>query len=219
MDAGVERQFRVWLERLGTGCRFAAHIGREFERANFFTFMTNDVDPADVELFLDDCGRARRVGVLLLPFIREEAEIVDVALSLGTHPRWQVVVDPSMARDSSEVGIGMVWTTATNLVTHAMGFAPTLRMPVTRLAPCVAIAAWTGGHDNQYRKRPLLHEVTMGDAPTDMDEARYKQSRAKTVAESGEMTAGDVDITALRNLAFRFSAAAASRLFRPADPA
>lgn len=211
MEAVAEKQFRGWLARLGSGCRFAAQIAKGLQRARFYEPLDGTVEPDDVAGFLDACGIEERVAVLLFPHARDDETIVDIILALNRHGRWHASIDPATARDASEIGVRLRWTTANNFVTHAMGFAPSLRMPATRHAPCVAIAAWTGTHANPLRKRVLPSEVTMGDAPPRMTAEDYRRAFEKTKQLTAEMGAGDVGVAATRNLAFRFARASVGR--------
>lgn len=161
------------------------------------------IDTDEVEIILDQCAEEERVALLLFPRMRGVEEIAELVRTLDTHPRWRACIDPAMARDADEVGLRLTWTTREKRTTNAMGFAPLGYMPVTRRAPYVAVAAWTGGHSNSIRSTKSEGEVTMGDAPPKMERAKYKVTLQKTREQTGRLIEGDVAVEILRNLAFR----------------
>jgi len=202
MGSLAEDHFRKWLARQQSGCVFAAQFGGKLKRMFCYEPLTS-IDADEVELVLDQCAEEERVALLLFPRMRAAEEIAEVVRILDGHARWHAVIDPAMGRDASECGIRLTWTTRESRSTNAMGFAPLGYMPVTRRAPYVAVAAWTGGHSNPIRSQKSEHEVTMGDAPPGMERAKYKETLKKTRKRTGELIVDDVAVEILRNLAFR----------------
>jgi hypothetical protein len=125
----------------------------------------DQLDTAEVADFFDQAAEQHCVGILLGSRMKGDDDTATLLRLLSEHPRWTITAVPECARDSSEVGIQMTWQTATKLTTDAMGFAPSAFMPATRRAPYLALAAWTGGHENSKRKSPSPHCVIIGDAP------------------------------------------------------
>ncbi|NVB38795.1 hypothetical protein G6O69_13220 [Pseudenhygromyxa sp. WMMC2535] len=206
--------FRDWLRRGQlTGCAFAAHFAASEEGLLFYELFDSAVDPAAVADFLDEAGQSGRVGVLLGVNLRGDDETASFLGALSSHPRWEISADPQLARDGREVGVRSTWTTSEGLRTDAMGFAPSAFMPVSRRAPYLALAAWTGGHANAQLERPKHGEVGMGDAPPPRD-VDYEKSMdlthrwSKRVREPSE-----IGHKLLRRLSFRLDKAAVERSF------
>jgi hypothetical protein len=200
--SSTEDHFRNWLARVQSGCVFAALFGGNLKRVFCYEPLTA-IDPDEVEIMLDQCAAEERVALLLFPRMRDAREVAELVRVLATHPRWRACVDPAMARDASEVGLRLTWTTREQRTTNAMGFAPLGYMPVTRRAPYVALAAWTGGHSNPIRTQKNEQEVTMGDAPPRMERPKYKVTLQETREHTARLIENDVAVEILRNLAFR----------------
>lgn len=81
-----------------------------------------------------------------------------------------------------------------------MGLAPLLTMPITRRAPFVALAAWTGPP-----RKPTAKFVGFIDMPDDGDEREHAAKIASTEIKTAQHLIGDPDADILKRIAFRLS--------------
>lgn len=190
MDEAVGH-FKAWLRR-STGCRFATWLVKHGRVAYEPYVDVPDVGALDAGL--DIHGARDRSAILLLPFLRDEAELIEVLVTLpaGSH-RWKVR-DRGRTTDG-RVLVGLEWTTAKGDVSDAMGFAPLPSMPVPRRAPYFAIALWTGGHRNLERGNQPTPRARPGSVSfLDAEHAIDRDTYAKMWAET-EQAVADLMIT------------------------
>lgn len=112
-------------------------------------------DLPQIAAFLDAAGAGENFGVLLFPRVRTVRGIVRLLRVLGEHERWKLARVPWGAhpRDGAAL-VGLHFTTKHGDASSVMGFAPLGCMPVTRRAPYVALAAWSGAKLNAFKKSP-----------------------------------------------------------------
>lgn len=197
-----------------TGCLFAAKFGGSSEGLLFYEILgdVSAVDSEEIADFMDRAGNARRVAMLLGPDIKSDDEIATLLRVLAKHPRWDIQSKPELARDETEIGVCMRWTTSAGRTTHGMGFAPSAYMPVSRRGPFVALAAWTGGHENPHRRMSDPDHVIIGDAPP--PDGDYKSMMSKTRERSNQLQCLEsIGRTELRQRGFRLDHRAIEREF------
>jgi len=108
----------------------------------------------------------------------------------------------------------MDWTTRSGMRSAAMGFAPFGEMPVTRRAPYVALALWTGERLNPFHSRGPAGTVSMAHAPHSWSEDKHREHWDKTV-EAVDALSKDPpeDTKELREISFCLRAEAVARAF------
>lgn len=173
----------------------------------------SDVDAVDVASFFDRAASELRVAILLAPEAKGDDATAALLRILAEHPRWDIAAELELARDGTEVGVRMTWQTSAGQITDAMGFAPSAYMPMTRRAPHLALAAWTGAYENPNRKHRDPRRVIIGDAPPP-DGGDYAVTMERTRESSRTLTAPDeIERKHLRRLAFRLDRRAVEREF------
>ncbi len=216
MAYNPESHFRDWLRRVPlTGCAFAAQFGARGEGLLFYEVMGDirDVDADDVAAFFDRAASDLRVAILLAPQAKGDDATAILLRVLADHPRWDISAAGELARDDAEIGVRMTWRTRAGQTTDAMGFAPSTYMPLTRRAPHLGLAAWTGGHENPKRKRHEPGHVIIGDAPPP-ELGTYSATMERTRESSRRLTAPDeIEREHLRRLAFRLDRRAVEHEF------
>lgn len=198
-----------------SGCAFAPQFGAGDDGLLFYEVMgdISDVDADEVARFCDRAASECRVAILLAPQAKGDDHTAVLLRILAQHPRWEIAAEPELARDRTEVGVRMTWQTSAGQLTDVMGFAPSAYMPMTRRAPHLALAAWTGGHENPNRKRHEPRRVIIGDAPPP-DGGDYAVTMERTREESKKLRAPDeIERRHLRRLAFRLDRRAIERKF------
>lgn len=206
---------RRWLWRAQTGCAFASLLakpGRGLAMATFDALAT----PEQLDTLFDYAAIEHKPAIGVLTAVRNEAQLAAQLLALAAGERWRVRRAPlPRGLESDDVLVSIEWRTAStpDLWSSPMGLAPLGTMPATRRAPYVCIAAWTGGHENAFRKRvePVVHFLDVDLSPYRLSSERYKRLRK----ESEKATAAilfDDSASNYRNVAFRLSAAASRTL-------
>jgi hypothetical protein len=110
-------------------------------------------DVLNLDLLLDEAAKRLEVGLILWPLLRTTEDVVAMLATLQTSARWRC--EPIPWGDHEKPGatlVGLTWRTAAGDSSSVMGFAPHGAMPVTRVAPYVAVAVWPGGHENPNPK-------------------------------------------------------------------
>lgn len=214
MNEAIEH-FKWWLRMESTGCVFAAALVKAGRVAYEPHVDMPNVD--DLDTGLDVHGKRARSAIILLPFLRSEAALVDVLAGLRAgSPRWKVR-DRGRTPDGNAL-IGLEWTTANGDISDAMGFAPLPSMPVPRRAPYFAIALWAGGQRNAERgikptPRARPGEVSFLDAEHAFKHDVYEKMWTETEkAVADLMIAPPDDARLYRKVAFVLSAQAATTI-------
>ncbi|MEZ4297235.1 MAG: hypothetical protein R3B70_19880 [Polyangiaceae bacterium] len=179
------QHFIGWLSRV-SGCEFASIYARNIERKSHraskailcttaLEDLTSD-DLLDAEQLIDRAAKEKQFALMLFPRLRTAEDIAGLLLSLASHPRWRCsrVAWRKHPRDADQL-LSLNWITADGTPSSAIGFAPIGSMPVTRRAPYVAIALWSGGHENPYRadKAPSP-TIGLVDYPVSMKRDEYE---------------------------------------------
>lgn len=210
--------FRNWLHRKMTGCLFAS----ELAAAGAISYQVILPDFSKEELpgvakFIDESAVAHRSAILLFPHLRSAEQLAPLLQILAVDRRWTVSrVDWKVTREE-QVGrecvlVGVDWTTSTGDTSSAMGFAPLGSMPVTRRAPYFALALWSGGHENPYKKTPAKR-VGFIDAAHSLTKAKHDRRWIETEELVQRLLADPADDAAVfRRVAFCLEASAVSFL-------
>ncbi len=141
--------FCHWLKQM-TGCSFAAKLAGNLA----VSLQLGDLTGLPVlEASIDAAGAEGKVAVLLFPRIRTAGGIIRTLNTLTLSDRWKIRrVDWGQHPRPGATQVGLRFTTADGHSSSAMGFAPLGCMPVTRRAPYVAIALWSGGKANDHKQ-------------------------------------------------------------------
>jgi hypothetical protein len=120
-------------------------------------------------------AQSKAFALAIFPLISSERQLDELIQTLSGDARW---TSDEIARDADHRRVELRWRNPEGLDCNAVGFAPTLPMPVTRRAPYVAVGVWPGGHDNQFLKN---HGQTIGLADTshNLDEQGYQYQLQK----------------------------------------
>jgi len=175
--------FIRWLSRGFSGCQFASFLARENQKTQandriLCTTFLEDLaaeDLPDIEHLIDDAAAREQIALFLFPRLRTPRDVAALALTLSQHERWTCsnVEWGAAKRDGCSL-LSLNWTTQSGAPSSAIGFAPLGSMPVTRRAPYVAIALWSGGHQNEHKPsdRP---EIGFVDFPISIDKAAHDE--------------------------------------------
>jgi hypothetical protein len=162
-------QFRRWLGASLAGCLFAARFAKA-GRLLYYNSLDGPSEELSAELdeFFDRAADDGSVPVALFPRIRSAADTARLIKLLRKGARWSAkeVRWRQHSRETDACLVGLEWRTRAGLQSRVMGFAPLGSMPVTRRGPYVAVAAWPGGHDNDYFDRSPPQWVSFADADT-----------------------------------------------------
>lgn len=209
MDQGhpAVEQFQKWVAAGLAGCLFAAR----FAKGNRFRYYHSLDEPsedlaAELDGFVELAAGYRSVPVALFPRIRSASGTARLVKLLRKGSRWSAKEVPwrHHPREKDACLVGLEWLTSAGLRSQVMGFAPLGAMPVTRRSPYVAVAAWPGGHDNEFFERSPSHSVSFADAATQL---RDRQQHDEVWRKSEVMTrrlASDPadDVERMRRVAF-----------------
>jgi len=102
---------------------------------------------------------------MIFPSLRTHEDVADACRILSRSPRWKAERQSYSCAVTGCEGLRMDWTTRSGMRSAAMGFAPFGEMPVTRRAPYVALALWTGERLNPFHSRGPAGTVSMAHAP------------------------------------------------------
>lgn len=171
---------REWFNRGLSGCKFASLLASETPRYAFNV----QVGPAaslcidDLEMQIDAAAAKSEVHLLVLPRVKSEAEIVELARGFDQAERWHVSAH-SCPNEPDLLGLSIEFFTQSGARSATMGFAPSGSMPVTRRAPYVALATWGGGRENPHFERGGS-DVNFADVPTRLPKESYESMWASS---------------------------------------
>lgn len=211
----AEEHVRDWLTRFLTGCHFASALARRRDGVLFGRYVEPTSGVALDALF--DVAATRHVpAVAVFPQIRTESELVAQLGLLLADERWSLSIEHPTGLDTDDVLVGLRWRTSGGLSSAVMGLAPLMTMPLTRRAPHVCLAAWTGGHENPRVKRRPPDSVDFLDASLDdldLDATKYKRRWNESVADTTELLSDPPDAASnYRSVAFRLGAEVRGRV-------
>lgn len=103
--------FRTWLERLGTGCRFASHLA-----SNALIHYELVTDPLTAEwvkvldAHFDQAASEKKVVVTILPSLAWPSEIAEALVVLASMGRWSCTRVPSKRDEAAGNGLSILFT-------------------------------------------------------------------------------------------------------------
>jgi hypothetical protein len=164
---------RRYLRYGMTGCSFAAAYAAAQDAIQWGVWSGTSPSESlhtDLSGFFTGAAKMQRPGIAVFPEIRTADEVVGFLVGLAGKSGWSLTRAKWGRYERDGELVGLWWCTPAGLRTSVMGFAPLGSMPVTRRAPFVAIAAWTGPKLNQQKsgkmKGPdLPDEVGFVDMP------------------------------------------------------
>lgn len=201
-------QFCKWLKAGLSGCYFAARFGH---RANELSILHLLKDPSErsaevLDEHFDRAASDGRVAIALFPRIRNASGTARLIKHLRQGARWSAheVSWRHHSREQDACLVGLEWITSTKLRSQVMGFAPLGSMPVTRRGPYVALAAWPGGHANEYFDRGHPQRVSFADAATGLRDREQHDELWRKSEEATRRLASDPadDVERMRRVAF-----------------
>ena len=174
----TSEHFEKWLRRGLTRCGFASSIAKRKDRVAYIEQLEPlgvRTDLALIEAGIDSAGQQGALALVLFPLLRTGEHVVELVRFLSNSARWQVEalewIDHPREGESM---FALRYRTTAGLSMHSMGFAPLGCMPVTRRAPYVAVALWTGGFENPHRKTTTEGEIGVIDCmPVDAEGEAY----------------------------------------------
>jgi hypothetical protein len=204
-----ELQFGRWIARGFTGCGFAQSFAKT--KKLLVASLERLASAEEVDHVLD-VGAAEHAPVaVVLPWIRDEHQLVEQLRALNRGSRWRVVREQLAELPTDDLLVRIEWTTPFGFVSMPMGFGPFPQMPVTRRAPYVCIATWPGEHENPHRKKFDKHRVDFLDAATaePLTKQQYDTLWASSVERTTELLAETRDESRFyRTVSFRLSSSA-----------
>ncbi|HEX8697870.1 MAG TPA: hypothetical protein VF815_03445 [Myxococcaceae bacterium] len=209
---------RRYLRHGPTGCGFAAAYAAAKNAIQWGVWSgtaPSDSLYTDLSGFFRGAATTERPGIAVFPEFRTAEEVVGLLMGLAGKSGWSLsrVKWGKYERGDELVGLG--WRTPAGLLTSVMGFAPLGSMPVTRRAPFVAIAAWTGPKLNPYKTRKMKdrpEEVGFVDMPPLQPDVAYDSMWDATRKNVGELKALLKEGAALPTVAFCLPSSSAAAL-------
>jgi hypothetical protein len=210
MDQGhpAAEQFRRWLAAGLSGCFFAARFAHRSDELSFFHVLHEPTDRItdDLDQHFERAAADHRVPVALFPRIRSATGTARLVKLLRKGARWSAkeVAWRDHPREKDACLVGLEWLTSAELRSQVMGFAPLGSMPVTRRSPYVAVAAWPGGHDNEFFGRSPPRCVSFADAATKLrDREQHDELWRKSEAMTRRLSSDPADdVERMRKVAF-----------------
>jgi hypothetical protein len=178
------------------------------------TFDTR-ATPEQLDTLFDYAAGEHKPALGVLTAVRTERQLAEQLLALAAGERWRVQRVPAPARlTTDDVFVNIEWRTADAKVwSSPMGLGPFGTMPATRRAPYTVIAAWTGGHENTFRRKvePVVHFLDTNMSAHRLTATRYTKLTRTSQKATTEMLFDD-SARNYRNVAFRLSASVAGKL-------
>ncbi len=159
----MRRYLRIGL----TGCSFATAYAAALNVIQWGVWSGASPSESlhmDLAGFFTSAAASKRPGIAVFPEFRTAEDVVGLLVALAGKSGWSLSHEKwgKHARDAELVSLW--WRTPGGLRTSVMGFAPFGSMPVTRRAPFVALAAWTGPKLNPQKSK----KMKMADSPDEV---------------------------------------------------
>jgi hypothetical protein len=210
---------RRYLRSGITGCGFAGAYAAAPDAIVWGVWSgTSPSESLHTELsgFFTAAAKIERPGIAVFPELRTADDVVGLMVGLAGKSGWSLSHEKWGRYARDEELVGLWWRTPAGLRTSVMGFAPLGSMPVTRRAPFVAIAAWTGPKLNPQKSKMMKKpdppdEVGFVDMPPlqpDKHDDMWEITRTKV----RELKALPQEGAALPTVAFCLPSACALRL-------
>ncbi|WNG13583.1 hypothetical protein [Cystobacter fuscus] len=154
---------RKYLRNGPTGCAFAADYAKAADAIQWGVWSGTSLSvlsPSvplheDLAAFFTGAARMQRPGIAVFPEIRTAEDIVELLVGLAGKSGWSLSREEWKRYPRGDELAGLWWQTPAGQRTSVMGFAPLGSMPVTRRAPFVAVAAWTGPQLNPQKTKKM----------------------------------------------------------------
>lgn len=200
----AEEVMRRWLRRM-PGCHFASHIAAPAQQAVWMQIYERALERQDVAEISANLLEAARKDAALVVLVTSLRTADDIASMLGTlvqDERWRCCL-----RGLDEAGacaVEVTWQTEHGARSRAMGFAPLASMPITRRAPFVGFALWTGSHDaNPFFTPSTQRFVGFANMPPGVsNKEEHDKKWLDSAREFQAMTGLDPETAGLRKVAF-----------------
>jgi hypothetical protein len=192
-----------WFASNQTGCHFAAAA----VTANANPLVDIDDDPTEqvtapvIHGHLVVSAENGKLAIVILPRIETEEGLLALITGMRDDGHWTC----RATEDSTGIVAEMTWKQPAGEQSSVIGFAPFATMPVTRRSPFVMLAAWPGGRENPFKKKP--HEfIGVGDMAHAHSEQAYKKLFKSTGDELKAIKPLPGGEHAVTGSSFRFSA-------------
>lgn len=168
----VERSMRRFLALPSVGCQFASKHAFEDNphiRWSIVTDEPGETRVANIDGFFRLCAASQATGVVVFPRFRSADHVVELIREVVAGELWTLSIRSWKDAPRDDVLVRLDWKTPAGQKTSVMGLGPLGSMPVHRRSPYFALAAWVGGHANEYRDpppRPDNPRVSLIDMPT-----------------------------------------------------
>lgn len=199
--------FRHWLTRNMTGCVYAGHIASK-PKGYTWHVLERAVRATSLNALLD---AEEQAAIVLSPRSASPADVASLLRALRRSDRWQAT-DVSTASDVERalVRIDLKWRRADGGFASVVGFGPLRCMPISRRAPYVALAMWTGPHANDIVK--ASEPVSVAGVRLRLPPALAKKLKSNTKERVDKMVAfEDDDRRLLRRTTFLLPRGVAGR--------
>lgn len=140
-----------------TGCSFATAYAKNqaIQWGVWSGTSPSESLHADLAGFFRGAAANERPGIAVFPEFRTTDDIVGLLVGLAGRSGWSLAHADWRQHARDDELVGLWWHTPMGMRTSVMGFAPLGSMPVTRRAPFVAIAAWTGPKRNPQKAKKM----------------------------------------------------------------
>ena len=129
------------------------------------------------------------------------------------NPRW---AGTELAPPSGGLDVALTWKAPCGKLSRVMGLAPIGTMPVTRRAPYVALAAWTGDHANPWNRPQTPRNVVMfSDMPHGLTEEVHRHWKEESTSLTEQLVTQTGDGLPGYKLTFRLDSAVRGVAFNP----
>ena len=168
----------------------------------FLSIILEQFQPEQVPGLNSDFETASTKGefaLAIFPQIETEQDLSQLIETLGKSEGW--TLNEFHRRDNHKM-IELLWQNPLGKLSNAVGFAPTLSMPVSRRAPFVALGLWPGGHDNPFLRRHG-ENVGLADTQHHLTEEQYTRQHKNTQTKVKGLIGHRFSTDLLRRLTFR----------------
>ncbi|HEY1690589.1 MAG TPA: hypothetical protein VGG39_00420 [Polyangiaceae bacterium] len=205
---------RRWLQGAMSGCMFAPHLAKPHSKAVRYRSLPGLPDertPALVNAAMDDAAQEGRAIILSFPRLRTGSSVAHLLRTLCQDERWQA---KELDGSGATLDVALTWRTPGGKLSRVMGLGALSTMPVTRCAPYVALAAWTGGHENPWRQPKIPRNVVMfSDMPHELTEEHHDRWEHESELLTARMVAQTGDAPPTYKLTFRLEPAVREIIF------